>query len=232
MPQSAPCSPFQRDYMITAIGQAGPRTLAALLGSERANQLTINHMQSGVDLLGLPLATMATVAQVESIGEGFTTDMRPVVLFERHVFYKQLTQHLGRALPTRWPPITPTWSTQARRLCGQGGRSGAAATRHQPAPGCRHRVGQLGMFQIMGFHWQALGFASASDWQTAMQRSEVGPPHRPVPLHPAKIPPCTRPCRVASGLTSPAATTALPTKTTTTTPNWPRHTTILPRSIR
>ncbi len=85
---------FQRDYMITAIGQAGPRTMAALLGSERGNQLTINHMQSGADLLGLPLAT---VAQVESIGEGFTQDQRPVVLFERHVFYKQLTKHLGKA---------------------------------------------------------------------------------------------------------------------------------------
>ena len=87
---------FQKDHMITAIGQAGPRTLAALLGSERGNQLTINHMQSGADLLGLPLATMATVAQVESIGEGFTDATRPVVLFERHVFYKQLTKHLGK----------------------------------------------------------------------------------------------------------------------------------------
>ena len=53
---------FQRDYMIAAIGQAGPRTLAALLGSERGNQLTINHMQAGADLLAVPLATMATVA--------------------------------------------------------------------------------------------------------------------------------------------------------------------------
>lgn len=71
---------FQRDYMITAIGQAGPRTMAALLGSERGNQLTVNHMQAGADLLAVPLATMATVAQVESIGEGFTSAMRPVVL--------------------------------------------------------------------------------------------------------------------------------------------------------
>ena len=84
---------FQRDHMITAIGQAGSRTMAALLGSERGNQLTINHMQSGADLLGLPLATMATVAQVESIGEGFTQEQRPVVLFELRglhiIFFKK-----------------------------------------------------------------------------------------------------------------------------------------------
>ncbi|MFC5705412.1 peptidoglycan-binding domain-containing protein [Aeromonas eucrenophila] len=58
---------FQRDHMITAIGQAGPRTMAVLLGSERGNQLTVNHMRSGADLLGLPLAAMATAAQVDSL---------------------------------------------------------------------------------------------------------------------------------------------------------------------
>ncbi|MGR6423031.1 peptidoglycan-binding domain-containing protein [Aeromonas veronii] len=45
---------FQRDYMITAIGQAGPRTMAALLGSERGNQLTVNHMQAGADARRAP----------------------------------------------------------------------------------------------------------------------------------------------------------------------------------
>lgn len=165
---------FQRDYMITAIGQAGPRTLAALLGSERGNQLRISDMQAGADLLGLPLATMATVAQVESIGEGFTTDMRPVVLFERHVFYKQLTQHLGKATADQMAARYPNLVNPKR-----GGYAGGAAEweRLQLAISL-HRDAAIesaswGMFQIMGFHWQALGFASASDWQTAMQRSEV-----------------------------------------------------------
>ncbi|MDX7826420.1 N-acetylmuramidase family protein [Aeromonas caviae] len=137
---------FQRDYMITAIGQAGPRTLAA----------------------------MATVAQVESIGEGFTTDMRPVVLFERHVFYKQLTQHLGKVAADQMAASYPNLVNPKR-----GGYAGGAAEweRLQLAISL-HRDAAIesaswGMFQIMGFHWQALGFASASDWQAAMQRSEV-----------------------------------------------------------
>ena len=165
---------FQQDYMIAAIGQAGPRTMAALLGSERGNQLTINHMQSGADLLGLPLATMATVAQVESIGEGFTDATRPVVLFERHVFYKQLTQHLGKATADQMAARYPNLVNPKR-----GGYAGGAAEweRLQLAISlCRVAAiesASWGMFQIMGYHWQALGFASASDWQTAMQRSEV-----------------------------------------------------------
>ncbi|WP_441254557.1 N-acetylmuramidase domain-containing protein [Aeromonas sp. A600620] len=165
---------FQRDYMIAAIGQAGPRTLAALLGSERGNQLTINHMQAGADLLAVPLATMATVAQVESIGEGFTQAMRPVVLFERHVFYKQLTKHLGKAAADQLAAHYPNLVSPKR-----GGYAGGAAEweRLQLAISL-HRDAAIesaswGMFQIMGYHWQPLGFASASDWQNAMQRSEV-----------------------------------------------------------
>ena len=149
---------FQRDYMITAIGQAGPRTMAALLGSERGNQLTISHMQEGADLLGLPLATMATVAQVESIGEGFTTDMRPVVLFERHVLQAaHPAPGQGHCRPDGRPLPQPG-QPQARRLCGRGGRVGAAATRHQLAPGCRHRVGQLGHVPNHGLPLAAAGF--------------------------------------------------------------------------
>ena len=165
---------FQRDYMIAAIGQAGPRTMAALLGNERGNQLTINHMQSGADLLGLPLATMATVAQVESIGEGFTNAMRPVVLFERHVFYKQLTKHLGKAASDQLAASYPNLVNPKR-----GGYAGGAVEweRLQLAISL-HRDAAIesaswGMFQIMGYHWQTLGFASASDWLAAMQRSEV-----------------------------------------------------------
>ncbi len=165
---------FQKDHMITAIGQAGPRTLAALLGSERGNQLTINHMQSGADLLGLPLATMATVAQVESIGEGFTDATRPVVLFERHVFYKQLTKHQGKATADQMAANYPNLVNPKR-----GGYAGGAAEweRLQLAISlCRVAAiesASWGMFQIMGYHWQSLGFACASDWMGAMQRSEV-----------------------------------------------------------
>ena len=29
------------------------------------------------------------------------------------------------------------------------------------------------MFQVMGYHWPALGYASADDWMAAMQQSEL-----------------------------------------------------------
>lgn len=216
--------------MITAIGQVDPAS-AALLGSERGNQLRIGDMQAGADLLGLPLATMATVAQAESIGEGFTTDMRPVVLFERHVFYKQLTQHLRKGTADQMAAHYPNLVNLKR-----GGAGGAAERERLQLAISLHRDAAIesaswGMFQIMGFHWQALGFASASDWQTAMQRSEVD--HltalcRFIQQDPAMH----KAMQGRKWADLPAATTARPTRTMTTTPSWPRHTTILPRSIR
>ena len=164
---------FQHDYLITADGQAGPRTMTALLGKERGNQLRSTDLQAGADRLAVPLATLATVAQVESIGEGFTQDQRPVVLFERHVFYQQLSQHLGQAEADRLAAHYPNLVNPQR-----GGYAGGAAEweRLQLAISL-HRDAAIesaswGMFQLMGYHWPALGFASACDWQSAMQRSE------------------------------------------------------------
>ena len=154
---------------------------------KRGNQLTINHMQTGADLLAVPLATMATVAQVESIGEGFTQAMRPVVLFERHVFYKQLTKHQGKAAADQLAAHYPNLVNPKR-----GGYAGGAAEweRLQLAISL-HRDAAIesaswGMFQIMGYHWQPLGFATASDWQNGHAAQRGRTPHRPVPLYPAR----------------------------------------------
>ena len=62
---------FQRDHLIVAIGQAGPRTLAALRGAAIGNQLTLTDLQHAAERLGVELAKLAAFAQVEAAGEGF-----------------------------------------------------------------------------------------------------------------------------------------------------------------
>src|SRR5690606_18173134 len=42
--------------------------------------------------LGLPVATIKAVNEVESSGRGFNIDGNPKILFEGHVFWKQLQQ--------------------------------------------------------------------------------------------------------------------------------------------
>ena len=104
---------FQRDHLIVAIGRAGPRTLAALRGAAIGNQLTLTDLQHAAERLGVELAKLAAFAQVEAAGEGFDDCQRPRLLFERHVFFKQLVKHQGKPKPTAWlacirPCATPS----------------------------------------------------------------------------------------------------------------------------
>ncbi|MGL4448699.1 MAG: N-acetylmuramidase domain-containing protein [Shewanella sp.] len=164
---------FQRDHLIVAIGQAGPRTLAALRGAAIGNQLTITDLQQAADRLGVELAKLAAFAQVEAAGEGFDTAQRPRLLFERHVFFKQAAKHQGDAAANRLAGLYPALCNPKR-----GGYQGGAAewSRLQTAM-TLHRVAAIesaswGMFQVMGYHWQALGYASADGWLVAMKQSE------------------------------------------------------------
>ena len=53
--------------------------------------LSIADYQGAADKLGVDIASVRSVASVESSGKGFfTTDNSPVILFERHIFYKEL----------------------------------------------------------------------------------------------------------------------------------------------
>ena len=42
---------------------------------------------AAADRLDVPLASIKAVNEVESSGRGFLADGRPVILFERHVFW-------------------------------------------------------------------------------------------------------------------------------------------------
>ncbi|WP_429216031.1 N-acetylmuramidase domain-containing protein [Aeromonas veronii] len=164
---------FQRDHLIVAIGQAGPRTMAALRGAAIGNQLTITDLQQAADRLCVELAKLAAFAQVEAAGEGFDECQRPRLLFERHVFFKQIAKQQGEADANRLAGLYPALCNPKR-----GGYQGGPAewARLQTAM-TLHRAAAIesaswGMFQVMGYHWQELGYASADDWLAAMQQSE------------------------------------------------------------
>jgi len=164
---------FQIDHLITAIGQAGPRTMAALRGADIGNQLTISDLLTAADRLDVELAKLAAFAQVEAAGEGFDARQLPRVLFERHVFFKQLAKHLGEAEANRLAAHYPALCNPKR-----GGYQGGPAewARLQTAM-TLHRAAAIesaswGMFQVMGYHWSALGYASADHWLAAMHESE------------------------------------------------------------
>lgn len=162
---------FQQRTGLVTDGIAGQKTLLSLRGNPPSTLLTHQAIAHAADALGVPVASILAVNEVESRGHGFLADGRPVILFERHVMYRQLEQAGldAAALAERYPNIVNHQ---------RGGYVGGAAehARLSTAIGinreCAMESASWGLFQIMGYHWQHLGYESADAFVGAMGRSE------------------------------------------------------------
>ena len=165
---------FQQKNGLPAVGDVGPRTQLALLGASSPRTLTQADLQAAAALLSLPLAVVATVAQVESNGHGFGANARPVILFERHVFYKQLiangkSENDVKALAERMPNIV---NTARGGYAGGNNEYARLAVAMQIDETSAIEACSWGMFQIMGYHWARLGYTDAVEFRLHMQESE------------------------------------------------------------
>lgn len=163
---------LQADSNLVVDGIFGPKSFMALMGSCQPRHLSAADLVRAADQLGVPLATVRAVNEVESRGQGFLPDGRPVILFERHVFYKQLQEHGIDPEPVaaRFPHLC------SRERGGyQGGpaeymRLEAAKQIHLAAA---YESASWGAFQVMGYHWQALDYPSVNDFVRRMQEDEA-----------------------------------------------------------
>ncbi|HHG4774449.1 TPA: N-acetylmuramidase domain-containing protein [Pseudomonas aeruginosa] len=163
---------FQRSHGLVADGIAGPKTLAALGGADCSHLLQNADLVAAGARLGLPLATIYAVNQVESNGQGFLSNGKPAILFERHIMYRRLAAHdqvTADQLAAQFPALVNP---------RPGGYAGGTAE-HQRLANARQiddtaalESASWGAFQIMGFHWQRLGYISVQAFAEAMGRSE------------------------------------------------------------
>lgn len=153
-------------------GIAGPKTLTSLPGVAMPRHLSDDDLVKSADTLGVPVASIRAVNEVESRGEGFLVDGRPKILFERHVFYKRLKAKGidADALAAKYPNIV---SSTAGGYAGKAAEYVRLATAERIDADTAHESASWGAFQIMGYHWQALEYASVADFVARMQRSEA-----------------------------------------------------------
>lgn len=130
-------------------------------------KLNITDFQRAAKELNCEVAAIRAVASVESLAGGFLPDGRPKILFERHVFH----QLSGGKFSVSNPDIS-------NKSAGGYGRSGTHQHERLAKASALDRNYALmsaswGMFQIMGYHWKALGYKSLQAFINAMYESEA-----------------------------------------------------------
>lgn len=162
----------QARFGLVVDGIAGPKTIDTLQRREKPRWLLGDcDLQRAADKLGVPLAVVKAVNEVESRGEGFLPERRPVILFERHIMHRQLRAAGldADALALQHPAVVATKRGGYVGGMGEHRRLDQARGIHEPSA---IESASWGLFQIMGFHWPRLGYDSAADFEQRMRRSE------------------------------------------------------------
>lgn len=173
---------YQVKVGLVSDGIAGPKTLASLQGSNTLQLLKHADLVNASQRLGVPVAAVYALNEVESQGRGFLDNGKPVILYERHIMYRQL--QVPRAPEDDQEQLrqrAEDLAKQAPALVNPkaGGYIGGTSE-HQRLAQARQidEVAALesaswGAFQVMGFHWKRLGYTSVHDFVAAMVKSEA-----------------------------------------------------------
>lgn len=165
---------LQRKFGLIDDGIAGPKTYAALAAGQRdPKHLSAADLVRAAQTLDVPVTCVRAVIEVESRGTGFLPNGRPVILFERHIFWKRLQ---ARGVdPAPLSARNPNILSQA-----PGGYQGGAAEYVRLAAAemidaaTAWESASWGVFQVMGYHWQRLGYPSVDDFVDRMEADEAG----------------------------------------------------------
>ncbi|WP_119690558.1 N-acetylmuramidase family protein [Acinetobacter soli] len=137
-------------------------------------KITLQQIAEAAKSINVPTAALQAVMKVEAKGSGFNHDGTPVILFERHVFRQRLIEN-GKS------SITDKAMRQRPDLCAktmggyglyseQHGRLNAASQYDRTSA---LESASWGLGQIMGYHWNALGYPSLQAFINAMYKDEA-----------------------------------------------------------
>lgn len=170
---------FQRKNNLVVDGIVGMKTWQTLF-EKNAQILNINDkflsekdLEDFAHYYDLELALVKAVNEVESAGKGFLIDGKPKILFEGHVFWKELKK---RGLnPQNYVAgneniLYPTWT----KIYYEGGvkehdRLSKAMKINKEAA---LSSASWGCFQIMGYHAESLGYISVESFVEKMKLHE------------------------------------------------------------
>jgi len=176
---------FQKKNNLVIDGIVGIKTWTKLLALNPQVIQVHSKLLSEQDLINfakeysLELAAVKAVNAVESSGKGFLADARAKILFEGHVFWRELKKRGVEPADFQNDQtkdvLYPKWTR--RHYKGGAGEydrlQKAANISQNPAfKEAAYRSASWGSFQIMGYHADSLGYDSIDDFVNRMQQHE------------------------------------------------------------
>ncbi|BBM02893.1 N-acetylmuramidase family protein [Microbulbifer sp. GL-2] len=136
----------------------------------KALPLTANDIEIISGYLGCQIAALHAIIIVETIGEGFGSDNRPIILFEPHIFYSELTVPSERQRASREGLAYPKWgtkpypTTQKQRYIYL--EQAIEINETAALSSCSWGIGQ-----VLGLNYKICGFDTVNDFVNAMMYS-------------------------------------------------------------
>ncbi len=176
---------FQQKNNLVVDGIVGLKTWTKLIATEQSTLEYQDKLLSEQDLIDfahtydIELAAIKAVNEIESNGKGFLIDGRPRILFEGHVFWRQLknvnlnpneflNDFTKNVLYSKW--------TKTHYMGGSGEYSrlekAAGMSDLSEVHNAAYASASWGAFQIMGYHYKNLGYSSVDAFVSRMYEDE------------------------------------------------------------
>lgn len=176
---------FQQKNGLVVDGKVGVKTWSKLLEADN-DPLEFNHkILSEQDLVdfarqyNLEVPAVKAVNEVESSGKGFLVDGRPKILFEGHVFWRELKKrniNPEDLLNDESKDVLYSTWTKNHYLGGTGEylrlERAAALSPSKEVREAAYSAASWGAFQIMGYHYRSLGYESIETFVSKMKDHE------------------------------------------------------------
>jgi hypothetical protein len=167
-------SPSKSKDSVSAQANTAVKTAADTVKNSSSTVKTADlDYSETVKLLKIEESAIRAVCEVESGGRtGFFKDNRPVILFEGHIFWRELQKR--NIDPERYKEsysdvLFPKWDkSKYKGGAAEYDRMNKAATIDEEAALCS---ASWGMFQIMGFNHKLCGYDSIREYVNAMKSS-------------------------------------------------------------
>lgn len=162
---------YQRAVGLIADGIAGPKTVCGLIHGTVSKFLTQSDIEEAARKLGVSVASVMAVSEVESTGDGFFDDGRAKILYERHIMRRRLVALNVDVAPliAKYPDLVNTTSGGYLGGVREYGKLDRAKVIHHAAA---HESCSWGGYQIMGYHYDRLGYDSIDQFVELMQSHE------------------------------------------------------------